>query len=92
MTVHDCNTMQRLLHPYLDHELNVMDSMEIHAHLIHCVPYRTGLEQVARECGAFAFIRKPFTPKTVQDMVRRAGRPDKVGQTYPLRSDSRSTA
>lgn len=41
MTVHDCNTMQRLLHPYLDHELNVMDSIEIHAHLIHCVPGKT---------------------------------------------------
>ncbi|MDI3461399.1 MAG: hypothetical protein OJF50_000220 [Nitrospira sp.] len=38
------------------------------------------LEQIAIERGAFAFIRKPFTPQTVLNMVRRATRPDKVGQ------------
>lgn len=41
MTVHDCNTMQRLLHPYLDHELSVETSMEIHSHLILCTPCKT---------------------------------------------------
>lgn len=46
------------------------------------------LEQIALERGAFAFIRKPFTPKTLLAMVRRATRPDKVGQEYPQRPDS----
>lgn len=40
MPVHDCQAMQRLLYPYLDHELPVMDSVEIHAHLSRCVPCR----------------------------------------------------
>ncbi len=51
----------------------------------------SALEQVALERGAFAFIRKPFAPKTVLDMVRRATRPDKAGAPHPPSLDSRST-
>ncbi len=51
----------------------------------------SALEQLALERGAFAFIRKPFAPKTVLDMVRRATRPDKAGAPHPPSLDSRST-
>lgn len=84
-----------------DYQMPVMNGLELLAFSRTQSPTRPvifvsgagpALEQVALECGAFAFIRKPFTPKKVLDMVRRARRPDKVGQKYPLQSDSRSTA
>ncbi|MDP3092564.1 MAG: response regulator [Nitrospira sp.] len=49
------------------------------------------LEQVARERGAFAFLRKPCTPQTVVDMVRLAMQLEKDRVNHPVPSDSRSS-
>ena len=47
------------------------------------------LEQIARERGAFAFIRKPCPPSTVVDTVRLATRSEAARAKHLAPSDSR---
>ena len=68
MTVHDYNTMQRLLHPYLDHELSVETSMEIHSHLILCTPCKTLYH---RSCSWTSFTNRSRGRRRRQTWNRR---------------------
>jgi anti-sigma factor RsiW len=68
--MYDCSTIRTLIHPHLDGELDVKESLRVQAHLQECAPCREALlaEQAFRN-----FVRPgattPPTPESVRQVV-----------------------
>lgn len=66
--MYDCSTIRTLIHPHLDGELDVKDSLRVQAHLQECAPCR---EVLLAEQAFQNFVRPVATPPPAPESVRQ---------------------
>lgn len=71
----NCRELQRLIHAYLDYELDLMTSLDLEAHLKECAPCRahhTGLREL-RDLGVRHLSAQPTPPALRKRITRQLG-------------------
>ena len=66
--MYDCSTISTLIHPHLDGELDVKESLRVQAHLQECAPCR---EVLLAEQAFQNFVRPVATPPPAPESVRQ---------------------
>ena len=66
--MYDCSTIRTLIHPHLDGELDVKESLRVQAHLQECAPCR---EALLAEQAFQNFVRPVATPPPTPESRRR---------------------
>src|SRR3972149_7250693 len=66
--MYDCSTIRTLIHPHLDGQLDVKESLRVQPHLQECAPCR---EVLLAEQAFQNFIRPVATPPPAPESVRQ---------------------